>query len=125
VLKLPKYHFNAFRREKGQQVVAEYVVVDRSKLNEANYKYFPDISAQHFVPVSSEMLDSGILKDYVEVMRLYKTYVADPVVFDLCRQIEQRIVEILEFRFWFWGKDKWVISEQPLPLKNDEKEDLV
>ena len=124
MLKLPDYHFNAFRRAKGQQVVAEYIVVDRSKLNQANYKYFPDISEVHFVPVNSEMLESGILKDYMEVMRLCKTYVADPIIFDLCRQIEERITEILEFRFWFWGRDRWLISERPLPLKNNSEEDL-
>lgn len=121
-LKPPEYYFNGFQRTKGQRVIAEYILIDRNRLNEANYKYFPDISETQFVSISKEMLDTtGVYKDYLEVTRLCKTYIADPVIFDLCRQIEERIKDTLEFRFLFWGQDKWLFKNQPLQEKNSEE----
>jgi hypothetical protein len=55
-------------------------------------------------------------------MRLCKTYIADPEIFALCREIEKRIVEIIESRFLLWGRDRWLWSEKPLPLTIQEEE---
>ncbi len=113
-------HFHAFHRAKDQKVVAEYVVIDKEKLDEANYDHFPSIGETNFVAVTDELLkDTNVLKDYLEVMRLCKTYIADPVIFDLCRQIEKRIAEVLAYRFFTWGMDRCVFEDKPFPLKKE------
>lgn len=111
---------HAFRRAKGQRVIAEYIVVDLARLEDANYKHFPDIGETNFVPITSEMLEtSTVFEDYMEVMRLCKTYIADPVVFELCRQIEERIEEVMKSRFALWGYDRWLFEDGPLELRNE------
>jgi hypothetical protein len=113
-LNLPPIQPYSFSRTKGERVVAEYVVFNQSKLDEANQKHFPN-SEGSIVRVTEQMLkDANVLEDYQEAMRLCKTYVADPVIFELCRQIENRIVEILESRFLLWGHDKWLFLDSPL-----------
>ena len=111
------HHFNAFRRDKGQRIVAEYIVVDQLKLAEADYKHFPDASPFALVSANKE-----VFKDYQEVMRLCKTYVADPVVFKLCREIEKRITLILERRLTSEGEDRWLFEDKPLPLRTQKEE---
>ena len=114
------HHFHAFHRTKGQKVVAEYVAIDKEKLDEANYDHFPNIGETNFVAITEELLkDTNVLKDYLDVMRLCKTYIADPIVFDLCRQIEKRIAEVLIYRFFIWGKDRSVFEDKPFPLKQE------
>ncbi len=113
---------HAFRRAKGQRVIAEYIIIDISRLNEANYKHFPDIGETNFVPITAKMLEtSDVFEDYMEVMRLCKTYIADPVVFELCRQIERRIEEVMKSRFTQWGCDRWLFEDRPLPLQEDNE----
>lgn len=107
----------SFSRAKGNRVVAEYVIFNSDKLAVANQKHFPDSDGK-IVQVTEEMLrEANVLEDYQQVMRLCKTYIADPVVFDLCRQIEQRIVEILESRFMLWGYDRWQFMDSSLSDK--------
>lgn len=114
---------HAFRRAKGQRVVAEYIIIDVERLDEANYKHFPDIGETNFVPITSEMLQaSTVFEDYMEVMRLCKTYIADPVIFELCRQIERRIEEVMKSRFAQWGEDRWLFEDKPLPLTEQREE---
>jgi hypothetical protein len=113
-------HPHAFRRAKGQKVIAEYIIIDVARLNEANYKHFPDVGETNFVPITAKMLEtSTVFEDYIEVMRLCKTYIADPIVFELCRQIERRIVEVMRSRFAQWGEDRWLFEDEPLPLRGD------
>lgn len=105
---------HSFSRATGERVIVEYIVFDHSKLNEADQKYFPN-SEGAIVQVTEQMLkEANVLEDYQQVMRLCKTYVADPVVLSLCRQIEERIVDILESRFLLWGRDRWLFSNDPL-----------
>ena len=110
------HHLNAFRRSKGQRIVAEYIVVDQFKLDEANYKHFPDIS-----PFALVLANEDVFKDYQEVMRLCKTYVADPIIFQLCREIEKRIADILNRRLMWRGEDRWLFEDRPLPLRNSNE----
>lgn len=110
-----KYFFNAFHRSKGKQVVAEYVVVDDEKLTEANEKHIIVGESKLITQVNDEML-----QDYQEVTRLCKTYVADPAIFQLCREIEQRIADILKSRLEFQGGDRWCFEDKPLNLRNDK-----
>lgn len=112
-----KFFFNAFRRAKGERVTAEYIIVDETKLIAADKRHFSDTTSELITEVDEE-----ILKDYQEVTRLCKTYIADPVVFELCRKIERRILEILTNRFCDRGRDMWQFEDKPLPLRN-EKED--
>lgn len=116
---VPEYHFNGFKRQRGKQVVAEYVVVDQSKLTEANFKHFPDVSEASFVQVDPNMMD-----DYMEIMRVCKTHIAHPEVFELCRRIEHLINEVLRDRF-SKGQDRWLFEEKPLPLRSEEGQEDV
>lgn len=110
---------HAFRRAKGQRVVVEYVVFDGAKLKEADNKYFPDETG--IVSIPKDMLaTTDVFRDYMEVMRLCKTYIADPIVFALCRQIENRIAEIIESRFMIWGYDRWLFENKPLTKGESE-----
>lgn len=109
---VPEYHFNGFKRQKGQQVVAEYIVIDQNKLDEANVKHFPDISEISFVQANEV-----VAQDYMEIMRLCKTHIAHPEVFELCRKIEQLINQVLQDRFVHFGSDRWLFEDEPLPLK--------
>lgn len=111
---------HSFHRAKGQRVIVEYVVFDEVKLQEADDKYFPD--EKGLVRISKDMLEhTDVFRDYMEVMRLCKTYIADPVIFELCRQIEKRIAEILESRFLIWGYDRWLFENKPL-TKGESRE---
>lgn len=111
----------AFRRAKGRRVIAEYIVVDVARLKEVNFKHFPDIGETSFVPITAKMLEtSTVFEDYMEVMRLCKTYIADPVVFELCRQIERRIEEIMRQRFAQWGGDRWLFEDKPLQREESD-----
>lgn len=112
----------AFRRAKGERVVVEYVVFDKALLDKANSKH-PLIAGEEVIPVTSEMLQGNMLEDYMQVMRLCKTYIADPEVFALCREIERRISEIIESRFLLWGRDRHLFSNKPLPLTTEEESD--
>lgn len=117
------YQPHTFRRTRGKRVIAEYLVIDVARLNEANYKHFPDVGEDNFVPVTAKMLEaSTVFEDYMEVMRLCKTYIADPVVFELCRQIERRIEEVLRSRFALWGEDRDLFENKPLPLRVTKEE---
>jgi len=112
----------AFSRTKGQRVIAEYIVIDQNQLNRANAK-LP--STDKITIVTEDMLkNTNILDDYQQVMRLCKTYIADPEIFALCREIEKRIAEIIEARFLLWDKDVHLFSEKPLPLTIEEESDL-
>lgn len=111
-----KFFFNAFRRAKGERVTAEYVVIDEDRLLRVEQKYV--VKPEKIVIADQEMLE-----DYKEVTRLCKTYVSDPVVFELCRQIEDRIAEILEARFVLQGEDMWLFEDKSLPLRNEKVDD--
>lgn len=116
-------HPHTFSRTKGRRVIAEYIVIDVARLDKANYKHFPDIGESNFVPITAKMLEtSNVLGDYLEVMRLCKTYIADPIVFELCRQIEYRIAEVMRSRFAQWGYDRWLFENKPLPLTEQREE---
>ena len=109
---VPEYYFNGFKRQKGQRVVAEYVVLDQGKLDKANIKHFPDISEMSFVQA-----DDTIAQDYMEIMRLCRTHIAHPEIFELCRRIEQLINEVLQDRFVHFGSDRWLFEDEPMSLK--------
>jgi len=110
-----KYFFNAFRRAKGERIIAEYVVFDEQRLAKASEKHVLTSESSIVTSVNSEML-----RDFQEVTRLCKTYIADPVVFELCREIERRIAEILKSRLEIQGLDRWCFEDKPLTLRNDE-----
>jgi hypothetical protein len=111
---------HSFSRTKGKRVVAEYIIIDQNSLNKANAK-LP--STDKITIVTEDMLkNTNILDDYQQVMRLCKTYIADPEIFALCREIEKRIVEIIESRFLLWGRDRWLFENRPLPLTIEEEE---
>ena len=115
---VPEYHFNGFLRQKGKRVVAEYVIMDHNKLDEVNLKHFPDVSEDAIVQADSE-----VAQDYLEIMRLCKTHIAHPEVFELCRKIEYLISQVLQDRFAHFGSDRWLFENKPLPLKNEKDKD--
>lgn len=117
---VPEYHFNGFKRQRGKQVVAEYVIIDHSKLIDANLKHFPDVSEASFVQA-----DAGMVDDYMEIMRMCKTHIAHPEIFELCRRIEHLIDEVLRDRFATNGSDNWLFEDKPLPLRNERGQDDV
>lgn len=122
-LNLPEIKPCSFSRTKGQRVVAEYVITDKKHLEAINDKYFlnSDDIGNVIVPVTSDMLqNTNILNDYKQVMKLCKTYIADPEIFALCREIEKRIVEIIESRFLLWDRDNWIFSIKPLSINEEE-----
>lgn len=111
---VPEYHFNGFRRQKGEKVVAEYVVIDPQQLDAANYKHFPDVPTTALVEANED-----IARDFMQTVRLCKTHIADPQVFELCREIERLIAKVIQERFVYFGQDRWMFEEGPLPLKED------
>lgn len=127
-LNLPHIQPFSFSRIKGKRVVAQYVITDKKHLDSINNKYFlnSDDIGNSIVPVTSEMLqNTNILEDYQQVMKLCKTYIADPEIFELCREIENRIVEIIESRFLLWDKDIWLSSVSPISLLNLNEEESI
>jgi len=110
----------SFSRIKGKKVIAEYIIIDRSRLEEANNKYG---SSEILMPITYDMLqNTNILEDYRQVMRLCKTYIADTEVFALCREIEQKIGNIIRSRFLLWGSDRGIFFDKPLSITREESD---
>ena len=125
-LNLPHIQPFSFGRTRGKRVVAQYVITDKKHLDAINNKYFlnSDDVGSPLVPVTSEMLqNTNILEDYQQAMKLCKTYIADPEIFALCREIENRIVEIIESRFLLWDKDRWMFFSGPISQSNFNEEE--